>query len=211
MTFSDKPKVNLSVDPLGEIRKRATELWIENGGPSGTTWEDFFADAEEELIAGKSGNVPTQRMRSLDPKPVNQTPYCGDRAETLEQALHCVFGDTLSQHDSYCLAQILEQYSFVLKDQREMIVPSSEQIAIILAQLSLDYPVDLLKLNCVSSPAELSLAVRVQYWSEKISEWETKDEPLTLADRNTMLRLHESIKERVPIKFCRTMPKVEKP
>ncbi|MCB0344813.1 MAG: DUF2934 domain-containing protein [Bdellovibrionales bacterium] len=43
------------IDPLGEIRARAKELWKDAGSPEGTDWTEFFEEAERQMCGGSGG------------------------------------------------------------------------------------------------------------------------------------------------------------
>lgn len=184
------------IDPLGVIENLAKSLWKDHGEISGTTWRDHFADAEQLLLAGRSGPAPTQpdppeKTMDLLPTPIWALRDQDD--DPIARAIARSIDRLLTAHESYCLGYLLIFNEFNVRATPELIAFSEERVAHILAMLSAEYDDDFIKregglLSSVSPEA------RTRYWTQKLIQWREADEALTYSDRNTIDRFTEALR-----------------
>ena len=204
MATSEKDRFKIA-DPLGEIKRRAEEIWREKGCPAGTAPDDFIEEAEASLLGGSSGGAaPSGRHRehAID------VPIASALLELRERERGSLLGAAansvsklLDSHESFCLAELLLQNSFSLPGAGEEITPTEEEIARMLAELAAEYP-------GVTAPEKMSVAERASYWERELGEWNAKDEPLGFSDRNTMQRLRDTLLQGGLVKEIRPRPSV---
>ena len=71
---TDVPENLEAVDPLGEIRSCARDLWVDDGSPSEKDWSHYWKQAEELILGGKSSGVRSDRRGSHTPTPRQARP-----------------------------------------------------------------------------------------------------------------------------------------
>lgn len=184
-----------AVDPLGEIRTRAKELWRAAGAPGDTDWTEFYQQAETELTAGTSGGRPNPRQRK-SASPSERHPALVNAAESRDDLLAAIASSSsrpLDAHSSIVLGDLLttQRVTFSSGEQRGPLTP--EQAGDILAEVSGEYDENFFTLHGVSDPFAAPLLERSRYWSKRLRARAAADEAQTNADRNTLARLRTSL------------------
>lgn len=197
---SAPPKDTLNiVDPLGEIRRRARQLWKEDGSPTSKTWENYWEQAEQEVLGRTcfSSEAPSARKKakveSAKPLPPHLQTLIDISEDRLCTVLASSLGRHLIEHEAVCLAHVLKTCRIRYTDNSEESQADNQRIASLLAQLVKEYDADFVKANKAADPWGVPLEKRNAYWSEKVQDLFFKDEPLTYADRNTINRLKDEI------------------
>ena len=195
------------IDPLGQIRAFAMELWEREGKSCSKSWEDFFEQAEEALLSGSGNEAFSQntsiRARSTispnttPPIPVEQLSHLSD-CDALSAIVAGAAKNFLSSHEGVCLARIFEEHKMVLADGRTIGPLTPDTIAPILANLVHvierdDRSIPFLQKLGKNDASELSLSERAQYWHERLIDAIRRDEPLNYAQQNTIRRLIETL------------------
>ncbi|MCC6954159.1 MAG: hypothetical protein IT290_08580 [Deltaproteobacteria bacterium] len=185
-------------DPLGEIRRRAEELWADAGRPTGRSWEDFVPSAEEDLLAGGPGGVPSGRARRGFQRREVSDEVAFVRAygeNALVRAIADALTDLLDEHEAFSLAHLLRHNAVELAETNVLCFPDQESIALALAALAGEYPLSWLKDIGVASRDAATREQKLQYWNDRIREWNSASVALTFADRNTIQRLHAQLSQ----------------
>ena len=179
------------IDPLGEIRGRAKELWQKAGSPSDRSWESFFNDAERDLTAGKSDGVPSGRQKHF----LHEASLSKEFEALIESnddiLLQCILRATkepIQEHDALCLGRILTECSLKLPSGVSSAPLTTFDAAHYLAFVSAEYSNDFIQSSGGSIDAA-SHADKQSYWDEKLSTLALHDEALTNADRNSIARI----------------------
>lgn len=191
------------VDPIGEIRRRAKELWRAAGEPADRTWEDFFQAAEDDLLGGRSsGDVsPTNQVHHPEGvKGVHSDEIAAEVAPLVSQGDNLLLSvvasaakSLLIEHDSICLARVLSSHLIQLRSGEIFEQLEDDLIAPILAELANEYNSEFLKKHGVSDGRTVNFQGRIAYWKERLQTLRRLDEPLSYADRNTVARLRVAI------------------
>ncbi len=190
------------VDPLGELRRFAKELWSREGKPEGSTWQDYFSRAEE-VVLGAGVSLEDRKKRTprifLPPKKKEKSPYIAGLIEQKNDPLlslcASVFGREIDEHESFCLSVVLENNKIVLGEGGEVAPASRARIASILAALVGVYPKEFTTSFDVDSFFEIPFRARIDYWMENLEALSIKDEPLNYCDLNTICRIESVVKE----------------
>jgi len=194
---SSNEKIFGSFDPIGEIKNRAREIWIEHGRPSDRSWEDFTDEAEESLLTDFRGGFATKEIRPNKKIEIPVSPELKRlRAvddSSLLKAIAYTTHRLLNAHEIFCLVRLLAQSSFRLTDSKVDLIPSNQEIAIIAAHLAGEYPTATFGKTISSITTEVPLETRSSYWLSRINKWLIQDTVLNFSDRNTMQRFHQGI------------------
>lgn len=195
---SQKPSAETMdiVDPLGEIRLRAKQLWKEDGEPKDKTWTDYWTQAEEELLGGPPPGRPSIKKHVRDkaeepaePLPVELQTLVEESDNPLLSAIASTLRRYLTEHEALCLTSILRSCRITLVDQQGIGPCDIPTVANILAALGKEYDPEFVSKCGAKQPQEISLEKRVDYWNRKLEDTVARDEPLTYSDRNTINRL----------------------
>lgn len=193
------------IDPPGVIGNLAKRLWKDHGEISGTTWRDHFADAEELLLAGRSGPAPTQpdlpeKEMELLPAPIWVLRDQDD--DPIARAIARSIDRLLTAHESYCLGYLLIFNEFKLHGTLEFEAFGDERITYLLAMLSAEYDEEFIKREG-GSLGDISQETRTLYWTQKIIQWREADETLSYSDRNTIDRLRDALRVQPEVEIIR--------
>lgn len=180
------PAPNLR-DPLGEIERLAKTLWKGGGPTEGTSWTDFIADAEKQLLSGLSGPKRDNRAKITSGKTNAMRPARRPRFPRIASLFHLEEG--LDFHESYCFAKLLTWNEFRAAPEGDFGTCDEEEIAELLAILSNEYEESFLLSEGMGSLDKISQERLHLYWMEKLSQWRSEDKPLGYSDRNTLERI----------------------
>lgn len=191
--------VNLeAVDPLGEIRSYASELWRSDGSPADKTWKDYWQQAEETILGGKSRGEPSERTRQTSAPSARRIPdifaeYLEKNDRPLLTLVLTTFRRTLTEHETLCLANILQTHQITTSTSSFTPVGEAES-AEIAAVIANEYDSSFLS-NCqTDNLLAIPLARRSEYWLSKLKASKQKDEALSFNERNTIYRLLDELK-----------------
>ena len=188
----DKGKHFQTRDPLGEIRRRARELWEEAGKPANKGWPAFFDEAEEQLVGGVSSGRPSGRHRN-PMRDHEVAPQVASAASQSEDGLLSIVASALKQllthQEALCLAYVLESHCIVLKDGKRLQPSDDHETATVLAALASEYDEGFLRQQHAHSPFEIDPQARIDYWERVLLGRHREDNALTNLDRNTVNRL----------------------
>lgn len=193
---SNSSKQFHAVDPLGEVARRAREIWIERGQPTGSSPDDFLSEAELDLLGGRSAGIPSHRTRhkvAVTPIPLEIHRLQTAERDPLIHAIAHGINFLLNEHECYCLSRFLAGHEFSLRNSPIKYAPSDDEIASILAAFANEYPESFLKQYGVIPVRDIPLPHRQCFWRNRMSEWKSVDEPLTYHDRNTTQRLLDAL------------------
>ncbi len=183
------------MDPLGMIENYAKQLWEENGRSPSKSWHDYVPEAENLLLAGRSG-PKIEHVNKTEAKPLPIPHSIIELRESSKDPLVAAVGRSvrslLDEHESFCLGYFLMSNEFMLTEQKVASQLSDDTIAMLLAVLSAEYDSTFVNshgggLNSIS-PQE-----KANYWKSKIIEWRQTDRPLTYTDRNTIDRFKRDL------------------
>jgi len=173
---NNRPPLNYStVDPIGEIRRHAEELYLLAGSPKNQNWEDFFAQAENNLLQSQvktpSTSVSLQPIgsqearRAVDPHfaQVLKNPKSPVLAFIAEALPHM-----LDEHEALSLANLLWSTSISLKDGSSLGPLDVDQAVEVIAPLSNEIDQALLQGARVVSYLDLPSSIREEYWRKKL-------------------------------------------
>ncbi|MCB0322419.1 MAG: hypothetical protein KDD69_02565 [Bdellovibrionales bacterium] len=197
--MGELPKNLDIVDPLGEIRSYAKELWRRDGAPSEKDWTDYWEKAEAMVVGGVSYGAPSGRQERTVPD-VTSSPGLTAGINQSENPLLSVVASAitkeLDEHEAMCLANILRTHTLTVQGVGSIEPASNEAVAAILSEVAREYPVELLQQHGTGSPDFRSIPVEARqlYWSKKIAEWSAADVALSNADRNTVYRLLDRLR-----------------
>jgi hypothetical protein len=183
-------------DPIGEIKAYAVQLWEKDGRPAGKTWESYRAEAEELLLAGKrSASVPSSRKREKQETKVD--PYfsklASQTSNTALSILAAAFQKPLNFHEGVCLSIVLSNNQVLLTDSTKFGPLADSDIANILAELSFDYPPELVVEIIDGDFRTIPFKKRCDYWESAISVSNNAEKVLNFNDLNTIKRLEASL------------------
>lgn len=185
------------IDPLGEIRRHAKQLWKDAGSPEDKDWSDFFDDAESLLVKGRSSGTVSGRNREKKIEQPEISPYIqsliNQRENILLSMLAESFGRELDMHDTVCLAAILSANELILKDGTVVGPLSEQEIGKLLAPLAKEYDRFFLEQFKTEDSHAVPLEKRVEYWLERVVQIRAADKPLSYNDRNTIIRLEQEL------------------
>ena len=194
--YTQKSEKNYpQIDPTGQIRSCAQELWVKDGKPTERSWEDYWSSAEELMMGGRSGEGGgTQKVeKTIDVViPGEVQKLIAQDKNPLLSILASSFKAFIQLHESLCLVNILSNHSFVLRDGSRIAESSVEDIAEILVELAREE--DLEKRG--SSQGSFA------YWKETVAAYLKKDQALTYANLNTILRLLSEISSEERVLKC---------
>lgn len=203
MTFQANPPKRIipnldKIDPIGEIKTRASELWQQAGSQSAEDWTDYFDEAEKQLMRGRSAGTPTAAPRSKSehaesPIPEQLQALIINSKNPLVAFLAQTFSRFVDEHESLCLGHIFRNNRFQMKDGGTLMADSNQAIAEVLAELGREYPDEVLKQAGVQEFLQIPINKRSEYWLARINKLFDDDKPLTFADRNTISRLLDMI------------------
>jgi len=184
-------------DPLGVIERAAKQLWKERGEPAGSTWQDYFSEAEELLLAGRTsdGVTVSQGERAFtDPQLVPPEIWAlRDQAtDPFASAIAWSVNERLSKHESFCLAMLLSSND-VKVSQGKSISPTDDTIIGLLASLSGEYDEEFLNREGRGKLEIIPREKRSEYWRAKLEHWRDEDQALSFHDRNTIARIRDTI------------------
>ena len=194
---SSTPERNYErLDPLGEIRRYAKQMWVEAGKPDDKDPLDYFDEAEQLLVGGRSSSAPSGRIRHLAKgEGVNEqlSGYVQGLIEQSENKVLSVVAESLrrelSAHDAVCLATILKVNELQLKDGSSIGPLKEVQISGILAALTNEYDHFFLEQMGTSDFHSISIGQRLAYWQQRLEDLQKVDKPLSFHDLNTISRL----------------------
>ncbi len=186
------------IDPIGEIKTRASELWQQAGSQSTEDWTDYFDEAEKQLMRGRSAEsltaTPRSKSEHLDkPIPEPLKALITKSENPLVALLARTFSRFVDEHESLCLGHIFRNNRFQMKDGGTLSADSNQAISEVLAELAQEYPDDMLIQAGVQEFSQLPIKKRSDYWLGRINKLFDDDKPLTFADRNTISRLLDMI------------------
>lgn len=186
---------NLTVtDPLGEIERLAKTLWKGRGQPAGTSWTDFIADAEKQLLSGLSGPRRISQAKAIRGKANAMQAPSRPRFPRIAALLHLEEG--LNLHESYCFAKLLTWNEFRRGPEQEFHSCSDEEIVELLSLLATEYEESFLRSEGMGSLGEIPPEKLHRYWTKKLLDWRSLDEPLGYSDRNTLERIKAMLIQR---------------
>jgi hypothetical protein len=189
-----------AVDPLGEIRSCARDLWNQDGAPADKDWTHYWSQAEKLTLGGKSSGAPSGRVK-VAASPRQDRPLSSSLQEILENEdellpslLAGAFRRALNDHECLCLARILETYSFKLTGGRNLPASTPDEISAALALLAGEYDSDFLSAYSSLNLLTIPVQQRTRYWAKKCQKMREEDNALSFADRNTVHRLLDELK-----------------
>lgn len=203
------PNIDI-IDPIGEIRTRAKELWAEAGKPEGTFWTNYFSKAEDDMLAQHGDPSQPQVSQknhappsASDPESVSDSEPVSEEItriiETSNNRLVSVLAEALKikllEHECFCLSKILTTYRIMYTDNETVGPCSVREIAVVFADLASEYQAKFLEQTGVQDETALSFEDRVSYWEQKLNTFASKDEALTYSDRNTIDRLLDRLRK----------------
>jgi len=183
------------VDPLGEIRRHAKELYEKAGSPVEKSWKDFWPESEAALTVGPSikrdGEKAGVSRLAAQENALQKLAENSSDPFLLVIARHFPHG--ITSHQARCLAIYLSENSvwFHAESVSRKPIPMSES-ASLLALACLDYSDDELKAMGVHSIKDVPQASAESFWREQLRVLEKSDRALDFQHRNTILRLHEA-------------------
>lgn len=188
------------IDPLGEIRRRAKELWTRAGAPPDRTWENFFEQAEQDLLGDRGDEEAAQRTRRArraphsapEPEPEIQQ-HINQQDNQLLSIVASAFPRFLDAHEAACLAYVLSTNTIRLRDGNQLANIGVEPIADVLTIMCSEYDRDFLKEQGVMDGRTAASAARRAYWVTKLGALRHSDQPLSYADRNTISRVRVAL------------------
>lgn len=197
--FNDKLPPNVDViDPLGEIRARAKELWQADGAPADRPWQSYFSQAEGQFCgaSGAPGGGPF--VKHGETPGTDRHPHLEQVAQrepgTLLSRVAASFTELLELHESDMLCELFLNYPVAIEgSSAQTATLSTEETAALVAEVAGEYEEMFLQTNDTSNPLLVPLEKRIAYWMSRIEQRSRSDEPLTNADRNTMARLEQQL------------------
>lgn len=184
------------IDPVGEIRGRARELWRKAGSPTDRDWTHFFSQAEQDLTMGKSsGSANQPRERKQVPTAVipPEIEKLRSHQDPVISALATTLHNFLDEHEVVCLGFVLQNHSITLADGTNLGPWTVDAAAQIVAYFASDYDAHFLEKNGYQNASAIPFDQKVIYWQTKLQTAKAKDAPLTYADRNTISRVHDAL------------------
>ncbi len=183
------------IDPLGEVRARAKELWVDAGSPSDKNWEEFYTQAEQQLLAGSAASSSDSTLKAA--KPSKTHPAIAEAgAQNNNLQLSVIAGALqrpLDAHEAAVLGDMLTTFQFKFADGSQIGPVDPEQASEILAPIAGEYDESFLMQHGTKDPFTIELGERQRYWNKFIKSRKTADEARSNADRNTLARLLTSI------------------
>lgn len=203
------PPENLqAVDPLGEIRNYALELYNNAGSPEGQSWEDFWEVAEETILGKGREASATEPSKSPQPQEPRRIPEALEEVmKNTDNPCHRVLISSLrrnlNEHECCCLDHILSNHCIVFENEEEIKPLSVEERAEVMALLAGEY--DSVFFEAVGNDNILTIPVekKVTYWKERLQEISEADEALHYNDRNTIQRLADEIAAEPSVRILR--------
>ncbi len=197
-----------AVDPLGDIRNYAIELWNDAGSPEEKTWEDFWHIAEETVLGKGRDQAASKTTKKNQEQPQRRIPdalqeLLESTKEPLVRVLVSSLKRTLSDHECLCLDHILSNHCIVLEDSTQIEIAELSERSNLLALLAGEYDSSFIEQansdNILAIPDE----AKSKYWLDRLEEVTRKDEPLHFHDRNTIQRLLDEIASNDSVKTLR--------
>jgi len=194
MGSKEIPNIDI-VDPIGEIRGRARELWRAAGSPTDRDWTHFFSLAEQELTAGKAFGEATSRGRKQAPLVTipPEIEKLRTHPDTVISALATTLHSFFEEHEALCLGFVLQNHSVTLADGTTLGPWTVDAAARIVANFANDYDQLFLEKNGYHDLNTIPFDQKSTYWQAKLEQAQEKDAPLTYSDRNTISRIHDAL------------------
>ena len=184
------------IDPVGEIKQRAIDLWEEAGQSSEQSWEDFFDQAQLDLTNGRGGqrvtrtadtySYATQTVLTPEIEALRQS-----ASSALIKALAHSFNHLLIEHECFCLQHVLDDHTVILSDGTRIHENTKEEIAETIAAIAEPFTSSI----AVDEGKTLLDPKTAEFWLEYRKIEESKDEPLSFSDRNTISRIIQAMKD----------------
>jgi len=196
-------------DPLGVIENAAKQIWKNRGAPAGTTWRDYFAEAEQLLIAGR-GTLPDSAepeelpISKLELLPPEIWALRDQDTDPLRAAVAWGVNELFDEHEAFCFARLLGSNEFKVMGGEFQACPEDE-IIVLLASLAGEYDEDFVKSEGQGDLSTVSKEKRREYWRKKMLQWRSDDRPLNYHDRNTIERLKDAITKHSALEGCRLL------
>ncbi|MCB0358492.1 MAG: hypothetical protein KDD44_02620 [Bdellovibrionales bacterium] len=186
------------IDPVGEIRRRAKELYEADGSPAERTWTEYFAEAEEDFLGGSTCGATPGRQRAHQRAKKSLDPELEKLLASKDASAHArVLASALKQptkhHESICVGLILQTHTMSLQDGRVLSPLTASDAATVLALLAGEYDAAFCKDHGVAEGRLASLDARSGYWKTLLEAQRAADQALTNADRNTVERLRAEL------------------
>jgi hypothetical protein len=191
------------VDPLGEIRNLARQLFEDAGAPAGKSWKDFYSEAESKMLTVAEKPAHSAAYKSAGENPVSINPQLAQIIESSEdpfiKILASSFTDLLSLHEAICLSHFLFDNKIILTSgvelQTNSVAEHSSILSLLGAELDQGY-LDKLK----KTTAQLSTAEKMLFWKEYLTNEIQADNPLNFNQQNTIRRLRSLIEKNPLVK-----------
>ncbi len=203
------PPENLqAVDPLGEIRNYALELYNNAGSPEDKSWEDYWEAAEETILGkGRESASAEHAKKSQNQEPRRIPEALEETMNTTENSTHRVLiaslRRNLNEHECVCLDHILGNHCIVFENEEEIKPLTLEQRAEVLALLAGEYDASFFESVGNDNILTIPLKEKMEYWKKRLELIAENDEPLQSNDRNTIQRLADEIAAEPSVRVLR--------
>ena len=195
--FDDKSRYPANVDqldPLGEIRRCAKDLWKKDGSPATGCVMSYWRKAESQMLSGLpitidstlASNNPEQTKPS---EKATNAPTTDPNEPFLSILMREVLKTPLHYHEAVCLARILHTSTIDLDSSLAIGPLSTEEIAEVLSHVEVlqDQGNDFER-----HPAAID---SIEIWQQRLAELFQADEALTNLDRTTIARLITALEQ----------------
>lgn len=197
------------IDPLGEIRAFAHQLWIDAGSPGGQDWRDFFEQAERGMTEG-SGQITTsskfKRSPTLQEIDRRFLMAVQSSINPVVKLMSEIYPQFLNRHEALCLIALLDANEIVLRSGKKIKRPEVSVLAEALAELCGEYNGGFLERHHAKTFVDVPSDIRIAYWMEEIPRLKAADEPLTYNDQNTIRRLLNEIQKSSEVRDVNFIP-----
>lgn len=178
------------IDPLGEIRHTAKELWVKDGRPGDKDVMEYWRLAENQMLSArtmklvdnsiKSGAAPQEAGSKKQPAAVQSK---GEVEDVLSGLLRQLLDRPMKYHEAICVSHILHGATINFGPALAIGPLSVEQIAPVMAAVPVEFDEEASP-STVPDPDTL-----IDEWRARLSRLFRDDEPFTNLDRVTTARM----------------------